>query len=147
MIEQIQSFLQLKMKYFGQFWSYINLGIIVCSWTSVGIFVWKYYTDNILTNLFAFLCFFSRTIQHAIKDLLSFLLMFSIVFFAFVCLFYLLFVSKLSTCSNVINTAEMLFAMAPTKYNVHDLVDAYPSLGPFCFSCIYLFKNVYIDYH
>jgi hypothetical protein len=70
MIEQIQMLFQFKMKYFGQFWSYINLGIIVCSWTSVGIFVWKYYADNILTNLFAFLCFFSRTIQHAIKDLL-----------------------------------------------------------------------------
>jgi hypothetical protein len=48
----------------------------------------------------------------------------------------------------------MLFAMASTKYNVHDLVDASPFLGPFCFSlfiflvvfiCLSMFISIIID--
>jgi polycystin 1L2 len=83
MIEQIQSFLQMKMQYFRQFWSYVDEGIIVCSWTSVGIYVWRYnesnrigklfkqtnghvyvnlqlavYINNVLMNLISFCCFF-----------------------------------------------------------------------------------------
>ena len=131
MIEQVQIFIRLKMKYFSQFWSYIDIGIIVCSWTSVGIYVWKYFQSNRIGNLFketngyvyinlqmsayindllidliGFSCFFAtikfirlcrfnqrlllfiKTIQHARKDLLSFALMFSIIFLSFLCLFY-----------------------------------------------------------
>ena len=83
MIEQVQSLLQLKMKYFYRFWSYVDIGIIVCSWTSVGIYIWRYneskrlgnlfeetngyvyinlqmavYINNLLINLLSFCCFF-----------------------------------------------------------------------------------------
>jgi hypothetical protein len=81
-IEQVQIFFELKMKYFRRFCSYIDIGIIVCSLTSVGIFIWKYeeskhldnllnetngyiyvnfenvvYVDDLLTNLIGFVCY------------------------------------------------------------------------------------------
>jgi hypothetical protein len=186
MIEQIQSILQLKKKYFYQFWSYIDVGIIVCSWTSVGIYVWKYkesnrldnllkqtngyayvnlalaaYVNNLLINLISFCCFFGciklirlcrfhrwvllfiKTLQHAGKDLISFLFMFSIIFLSFLCLFYLLFVSKVSTCSSLFSTSEMLFQMTVLKFDVHHLTDASPFLGPLCFS-LFIFLVVFV---
>ena len=52
MIEEIQSFYKLKLKYFSQFWSLINLGIIICSWSNVGIYVWRYQESTRIGNLF-----------------------------------------------------------------------------------------------
>jgi hypothetical protein len=186
MIEQTQSFLQLKGKYFRQFWPYVDVGIIVCSWTSIGIYVWRYnesnrvgnlfkqtngyvyinlqvssYINNLLINLTSFCCFFGwlkfvrlcrfhrrlclfiQTIQHAGKDLISFSLMFSIVYLSFFCLFYLLFISKLSTCSSLISTAEMLLQMISLKYNTNELSHASTFLGPFCFS-LFIYIVVFI---
>jgi hypothetical protein len=53
---------------------------------------------------------------------------------SFLSLFYLLFVSKLSDCSTLLGTAEMLFEMTAMKFDVHDLTEAAAFLGPFCFS-------------
>jgi hypothetical protein len=197
MIEQIQIFIQMKIKYFHQFWSYIDLGIIICSWTSVGIFIWRYqesnhlgnlfkqtngyvylnlqkaaYINDLLVYLFAFCSFFgliklirfarfnrklllfTQTIQHAAKDLLAFGMMFSIVFLSFVSLFYLLFVSKLLTCSTLLQTIQMLLQIASMKYDVHQLTNASPFLGPFSFSlfiivvvfiCLNMFISIVID--
>ena len=39
---EIQSLFNLKWKYLIQFWSFIELGIIICSWTFVGIYIWRY---------------------------------------------------------------------------------------------------------
>jgi hypothetical protein len=185
-IEQVQIFFRLKIKYFSQFWSYIDVSIIICSWTSVGIYVWKYFESNRIGNLFketngyvyinlqmsayindllidliAFSCFFAtikfvrlcrfnqrlllfiKTIQHARKDLLSFTFTFSIVFISFLCLFYLLFISKLLTCSTLLETTEMLFQMASIKYNIHPLINASSFLGPFCFT-LFIFSVVFI---
>ena len=181
MFEQVQSIIQMKMKYFGQFWSYVDVGIIVCSWTSVGIYVWRYeeakrlgdlfkqtngyvylnlqkavYINDLLFYLFAFCSFFgliklirfcrfnrrlllfTDTIRHAAKDLLSFSAMFSIVFISFLSLFYLLFVSKLFTCSTLLQTARMLFEMTLMKFDAHELIDASPFLGPFSFTLFIL---------
>jgi len=186
MIEQVQIFIRLKIKYFSQFWSYIDIGIIICSWTSVGIYVWKYFESNRIGNLFketngyvyinlqmsayindllidliGFCCFFAtikfvrlcrfnqrlllfiKTIQHGRKDLLLFSLMFSIVFVSFLCLFYLLFISKLLTCSTLLQTTEMLLQMATIRYDIHPLIDASSFLGPFCFA-LFIFSVVFI---
>ncbi|UJR06650.1 hypothetical protein I4U23_010936 [Adineta vaga] len=84
---EIRLLYELKWKYFQRFWSYIEVGIIVCSWTSVGIYIWRYkecqrilklfketngfvyinlqlasYVNDILTYLLSFSCFFG-TIQ------------------------------------------------------------------------------------
>jgi hypothetical protein len=52
MIIEIESFIQLKLKYFRQFWSYVELGIIICSWSSVGIYIWRYKESKRISNLF-----------------------------------------------------------------------------------------------
>ncbi|UJR16137.1 hypothetical protein I4U23_003048 [Adineta vaga] len=181
MIEEIRSVLQMKMKYFFQFWTYVNIGIIVCSWTSVGIYIWRYieskrigqlfqetngyvyinlqlavYINDTFTYLVGFCCFFGTvkfvrlcrvnrrillfltTIRHAAKELLSFSMMFSIMFTSFICLFYFLFISKLSTCSSIFQTTRMLFEMTLMKFDAYELVDASSFLGPFCFSLFIL---------
>ena len=84
MIVQIQTFFRLKMKYLYELWSWIDLGIIGCSWAVVAMAFWKYdestrlehlfretngyvyinlqklvYIDELLTYLLGFCCFFS----------------------------------------------------------------------------------------
>ncbi len=186
MLIQFRLFLKLKLKYFYNFWSWIELGIIICSWMGVGIYVWRYhecsrighlfaqtngytfinlqlstYINNFLTFLYGFCCFFgtikflhlcrfsqrlslfSVTLQYAAKELLAFAMMFSIVYVAFLCLYYLLFNSKLASCSSLLQAAEMIFQMALTRYNVHDLSEVATFLGPFCFS-IFILLVVFI---
>jgi hypothetical protein len=110
------------------------------------------YVNDILTFLLGFCCFFgtvkfvrlfrlhprlslfTETLQYAAKDLLGFSAMFSFVFMAFLTLFYLLFGDKLRDCSTLLNTAQMLFQMMLMKFSVHQLQDAAPFLGPFCFT-------------
>ena len=53
MMVEVQSLIKLKRAYFRQFWSYIDVGIIACSWTSVGIYVWRYRELNRIGDLFA----------------------------------------------------------------------------------------------
>ncbi len=74
---------KLKWKYFHRFWSYVELGLIICSWTVVSIYIWRYkesrrisqlfkqtngfvyinlqlssYVNDLLNHLFGFCCFF-----------------------------------------------------------------------------------------
>jgi hypothetical protein len=80
--------------------------------------------------------------------------MFSIIFFAFLCLFYLLFASKIWECSSLLGAAQMLFEIATTKYNIKSFIDAGSFLGPFCFSlfmiivvfiCMSMFLSIIAD--
>jgi hypothetical protein len=183
---EIRLLFTLKWKYFKQFWSIIEISIIVCSWSSIGIYIWRYkecqrignllkqtngyvyinlqlisYVNNILIYLFGFCCFFGtiklfrvfrfnrrvclfvETLEYAGKELFSFLMMFSIVFVAFLILFYLLFISYIWSCSSLFQTSQMLFQMTVMKYNVKQLIEAAPVLGPFCFS-LFIFVVVFI---
>jgi hypothetical protein len=159
---EIRLLIEFKWKYYHRFWSYIEVGIIICSWTSVGIYIWRYhecqsieklfeqtngyvyinlqltsYVNDLLTYLFGFCCFFGtiksiqlcrfnqriclfiQTLKNAGKELLSFGLMFSIVFMSFVSLLYLLFTAKLCSCSSLLQATQMLFQMTVMKYDVH----------------------------
>jgi hypothetical protein len=83
MIAEVKSLFRLKVAYFRQFWSWIELGIIGCSWAAVGIYVWRYrelthigslfqetngyvyvnlqlaaYVNDVFTFLLGFCCFF-----------------------------------------------------------------------------------------
>ena len=42
----------LKWKYFHQFWSFIEIGIIVCAWSSVGIYIYRFKESNRIEKLF-----------------------------------------------------------------------------------------------
>lgn len=186
MFQEIHLFIQLKRKYFREVWSMINLGLIICSWASVGIYIWRYqessrigklfqqtngfvyinirqavYINDILTYLQGFCCFFAmirfvhlcrietrlllfvQTLSNARRELQSFAMMFSIIFMAFICLFYLLFVSRMWSCSNLLSTAQMLFEVTLMKFDTKELLDADAVLGPVCFT-IFIFIVVFI---
>src|SRR5277367_5753252 len=80
---EIKSLFKFKFSYFRQFWSYVEVGIIICSWSAVGVYIWRYkeskrignlfhetngdvyinlqltvYVNDLLTFLFGFCCFF-----------------------------------------------------------------------------------------
>jgi polycystin 1L2 len=186
MIIEIQNIFRMKHSYFFHFWSYIDIGIIGCSWGVLGVYIWRYYESNRIGNLFkqtngyvyinlqlsayvnnvftyllGFCCFFgsvkllrlcrfnrrivmfTETLRNARKDLISFIIMFSSIFIAFLTLFYLLFISQILSCSTVLKTAEMLFQMMSMKYPVNQLQEADAFLGPFCFT-LYIFIVVFI---
>ena len=164
MVEEFRLFSRSKRKYFLRCWSYVEVGIISCSWTAVAIYIWRYqqskdlgerfqqtrgfvyinlqlstYVNDLFTFLLALCCFFgtirclrlgqynrrlalfSRTLQLAVKELLSFSLMFSIVVVAFLCLFYFLFNSKLHSCATFFQTTQMLSQMALMKFDATEL--------------------------
>jgi hypothetical protein len=81
----------------------------------------------------------SSTMAYAFKDLISFAFMFSFLFLAFLALFFLLFQSKLWTCADLIQAAQMLSQMMLLKYNVSGLIKADSFLGPFCFTLFMIF--------
>ena len=86
---------------------------------------------------------FTDTLRHASKDLLSFTVMFSVVFIAFLSLFYFIFISTLSSSATLLQTARMLFEMSLMKFDAHELVTAHPFLGPFSFT-LFIFVIVFI---
>ncbi|CAF1140752.1 unnamed protein product [Adineta steineri] len=182
------SIYKLKKKYFRQIRSYIEWGIIICSWTGVGVYIWRYdeanrignyfrytngtqyinlqfatYVNNLLTFLLGFCCFFgtvrllqlfdiyprinifSRTLRRAFKDLVSFSIMYFLLFSAFAILFYLLFVSDMESCSTIILTSNMLFQMILLKFDTSDLLQADAFLGPFVFT-LFIYFCVFIGY-
>lgn len=130
------------------------------------------YINDIFNFLLCFCCFFGTirllyfcrlnrrlsifndTIQYAGKDLLSFMCMFIIIFLAFLILFYQLFVSKILSCSSLLNTAAMLFQMILLKFDTNDLYNANIILGPICFTlfilvivfiCMSMFISIIVD--
>jgi hypothetical protein len=70
---------------------------------------------------------------------MSFTCMFSLIFMAFLALFYLNFVSQIWACSSLLHTAQMLFEMLLLKFDASDLLGAPPFLGPFYFALFILF--------
>ncbi|CAF1057584.1 unnamed protein product [Adineta steineri] len=194
---EIRLLFELRLKYFRQFWSIIQLGIIGCSLGSIGVYFWRFqeancisqlfeqtngyvyinlqlavYVNDILTFLLGYCCFFSmikfvqlfrfnqrvslfaETLKSCAKELISFSIMFAIVFMSFLSLFYLLFVSKLSSCSSLLATAQMLFEMTLMKFDASQIVGADAFLGPLCFTlfmllvvfvCLSMFFSIIID--
>ena len=137
-------------------------------WICLYQFTINSYVNDILTSLFGFCCFFGtikflklcrfnqqiclfiQTLKYAGKALISFSMMFSIIFMSFLCLFYLLFTSKISSCSTLLGTAQMLFEMTCMKFDVHDLSGAAAFLGPFSFSLfiilvVFICMNMFIS--
>ena len=84
MVDEMRVLLDRKWMYFRGLWSYVNWGIIVCSWVGVGIYVWRdremsrigdlfkksngdvyvnlqfaAYMNDLLTFVLGFCCFFA----------------------------------------------------------------------------------------
>ncbi|UJR19382.1 hypothetical protein I4U23_022512 [Adineta vaga] len=191
---ELQTIYELKWKYLFQFWSIIELGLIICSFSSIGVYFSRYktakeiakvfresqgdlyinlqssaYLNDLLTYFNGFCCFFgtikflrlcrfnrrlslfSETLRLSMKELISFSMMFSIIFVSFLCLFYLLFLSKLSSCSTLFQTSQMLFEMILLKFDSNQLSRAGSFLGPFTltlfivivvFICLSIFLSI-----
>lgn len=73
------------------------------------------------------------TLRYASKSLVSFTLVFAIMFFAFVQCFYLIYNASLETFSNIVLTAEECLQMMVGKFNFGEIVQASPILGTFMF--------------
>ena len=96
-----------------------------------------------LSRLNARLTLFNRALANAAINLFGFTLMFSIVVFAFITLFYLLFSSKILSCATVLLTTKMLFEMFLLKFDTSDIQMADAFLGPFTFA-LFIFFLVFI---
>jgi hypothetical protein len=186
MFHQWRLFLRLKCAYFRSFWSCVDFGIIVCSWTGLAMYVYRYhesnriarrfketngyafinlqlatYMNNIFVYLLGYCCFFStlkflrlcrfhrrlslfsETIRDARRELLHFSMMFSIVFMAFLSLFYLLFLGDIANCSSLLDTAGMLFEMSLMKFDAQELQRSSAFLGPVAFT-LFVFIVVFV---
>jgi hypothetical protein len=86
---------------------------------------------------------FTQTLVHAVQELYWFSLMFSVVFVAFVCLIYFLFVSSTASFSSVLRTLATLFEMSLLKLDAQELSDSSAVLVPFCFP-MYVVAVVFI---
>ena len=176
--------MRLKWAYFRQLWSYVELGIIGCSWAGVSIYVWRHremtrlgdlfretkgyayayinlqmvsYVNDTLSFVLGFVCFFGSikllkfcrygresstfavTLRYARRDLLYFTASFSIMFFAFLVLFHLLFASNIWACANLLHTTQMLFEMILMKFDTTELMAADAFLGPLVFTMFIVF--------
>lgn len=173
---------RLKKSYFRQLWSYIEFGVIVCSWTCVGIYIWEEneaqriidlfhqthgktyislqlmaYINETFSFLLGFCSFFgtlkllrlcrynrrlallSNTLRRSVRELISFSFVFSIIFIAFLILFYLQFNSLIEDCSDLLHTAQMLFEMLLLKFDASELIASGRFLGPVYFTLYILF--------
>ena len=52
MLTEIQLLFRLKLKYLSEFWSMIELGIIVSSWSCIGIYILMLNELNRISSLF-----------------------------------------------------------------------------------------------
>jgi hypothetical protein len=83
MIVEIKTLFQMKWSYFLRFWSYIELGIIGCSWGVLGVYVWRYQESIRIGNLFKETngyVYINLQITAYVNDVLMFLLGFCCFF-------------------------------------------------------------------
>lgn len=69
--------------------------------------------------------------------------MFVAIFVAFLRLFHLLFIAKISTWSTLFETNRMLFQMSLFKFDVYELSDAASFWGPITFT-LFIFVVVFV---
>ena len=119
------------------------------------------YVNDVHTYLVAFCCFltnlklihlfrfdrrlslFTETLRYAVYELLSFAMMFSIVFVAFICLFYFLFVSEAWSCSSFYQTAQLLFQLTLFMFSASQLNGSTSIIGALCLS-LFTFLVVFV---
>lgn len=77
--------------------------------------------------------FLYSTLAQCSHDLKSFLIVFVIVFFAFVQMFSLLFGLHMLDFSSLVNSAETSFGMMTGKFDFESMCNAQPILGPLAF--------------
>lgn len=193
MVVELQRLFERRWSYFRQFWSYIELGLIICAWLAAIIYLYlsresnslhrfflekihlKFVNlqrmvllDDLFTCLLGFMAFlatlrflrlchlhprlvlFVATLQHVRRPLLRFSMMFSIVFIAFVCLFYGLFAARMERCSSIWKTVQMIFEMALLNADGKEFGGIAPTLGPLVFTlfillAVFVCRNMFVS--
>lgn len=105
MQREIRSLLTNGLKYFRDFWSYAEIGIIACSWGFVIVFVWRVRERNRISTLFQETNGYGYVnLQFAsyVNDILTFLLGFCCFFGTFKFLRLLRFNKRMSLLSSTI---------------------------------------------
>lgn len=82
------------------------------------------------------------TLNQCSKDLKSFVIVFLIVFFAFVQMFYLLFGLHMMDFGSFVNAAETTFGMMTGKFDFDAMVRASPVIGPLAFFIFVLIASI-----
>jgi polycystin 1L2 len=137
-------------------YAYVNLQL--CSAISdvlTFLLAWSSYFGTVrclrLCQYHSRLSMFTATLAHASSKLISFAIMFAIVFVSFLCLFYFLFASSMASCATLLRTAATLFEMSLLKFDAQQLSGAASFLGPFCltlfvvlvvFVCVSMFVSI-----
>jgi hypothetical protein len=124
-------------------YTYVNLQLC----TSINdvltfLLAWSSYFGTVrclrLCQYHSRLSMFTATLAHASGELVSFVIMFAVVFVAFMCLFYFLFASSMASCATLLRTAATLFEMSLMKFDAQQLSGAASILGPVCFTLFVL---------
>ncbi|CAF1178747.1 unnamed protein product [Adineta steineri] len=108
MQREIRSLLKQRMAYFRDFWSYVEVGIIACSWAGLGVYVWRIHEGNRVGELFKETkgyTFISLQMATYVDDSLTFLLGFCCFFGTIKFLRLLRFYRRLSTLSGTLSYA------------------------------------------
>jgi hypothetical protein len=196
MVKEIKQILKERLKYFKQFYNYIELVIIAFSWASFSMYLYRLYSSyevynllkkskkdfvqttqitsfiqsafinlqyisycNDLLQMFLGFCaafgtirfikllrfnkkiiVFIQAFSHSIKDLLSFGLLFLILWFSFVQTMYLIFNEKSAQFASLVTSMETLFQLILGKFYVLPIIKANALFG----SIFYILYNVLV---
>ena len=83
MQREIRSIFKRRMSYFRDFWSYPAMGIIICSWTGLGIYIWRIIEGKRISDLFKQTngyAYVNLQLATYVNDVLTFLLGFCCFF-------------------------------------------------------------------
>lgn len=163
--KEIKQLKQLKLKYFFQFWIYLNWSLFICSWTCLPMFLYKLYAINDLLNeikknsiksfvnlstlsswnetlgiLLAFCSFITtikllnllrfnkkmnnliKTIKNCSKELISFLIVFVILWLSFVQMMHLFYYDKTIEYSTIVKAMETNFLCILGRFDLKPLI-------------------------
>ncbi|CAF2093884.1 unnamed protein product [Rotaria magnacalcarata] len=108
MIVEFYTFICLKKSYFRHLWSYIEIGVISCSWASVGVHIWQVKETSRITSLFHQThgnVYLNLQLLAYINDLFSFLLGFCCFFATLKILRLCRYCRRLAILSNTLSSA------------------------------------------
>ncbi|CAF1041705.1 unnamed protein product [Adineta steineri] len=121
MIIEIRLLFELRLKYFRQYWSIIQLGIIGCSLGSIGVYFWRFQEANRISQLFEQTngyVYINLQLAVYVNDILTFLLGYCCFFsmIKFVQLFRFnrrvsLFTETLKSCAKELISFSIMFTI------------------------------------
>ena len=194
MVREVRSVARTGPKtYAKEFWNYIEWSIIICAWTSFGMFIYRIQKANdvldffkntagygymnmqrvnecnqMLTcslglcaafgsvkflRLFRFnrrISYLGSTLKLCLKEMLSFSVIFFLVWISFVQLMHLIFGAYLEAYSTLVKSMDSAFQIMLGKFDVSQFMLTNPVLGPIIFSAynimiVFILLNIFVS--